>query len=85
MGNNVLGPQSGMISKFDWRGGYHYYQFDMTQYSSDATADATPKSYEIGFDVDSKAVVANNKVDVVVIIEFETNWKLNRFTGEFVV
>ena len=85
MGNNVLGPQSGMISKFDWRGGYHYYQFDMTQYSSDATADATPKSYEIGFDVDSKAVVANNKVDVVVIIELETNWKLNRFTGEFVV
>ena len=84
MGNNVLGPQSGMISKFDWRGAYHYYQFDMTQYCSDATADATPKSFELGFDIDSKAVVANNTVDVVVIVEYQVSYKVNRFTSEFV-
>lgn len=93
MGNNILGPQSGMISKYDFRGGYRYYHFDMTQYCSDATSDATSKSYEISFDLQSQVLATNanlpegsktTTVDVVVIIEYENSFKMNRFTGEFV-
>ena len=81
-GNNGLGKQSGMISKFDFRGAYHYYQFDMSQYCSDDVADATPKSFEIGFDIASLPCVA---VNVVVIVEYEKNYKINRFTSEIVM
>lgn len=83
-GNSSLSKCSGMLSKYDWRQAYHYYKFDMEQYCSDDVSFATPKSYEIGFKVDSKEVVANSKVNVVVIVEYQKSYKINRFTGEFV-
>ena len=81
--------------KFDWRGAYHYYQFPMSQYCSDDVADATPKSFEIGFDIASSTFGTapnpngtggnvSTKLNVCVIVEYEKSYKMNRFTGEFV-
>lgn len=87
-GNSVLSKASGMLSKYDFRQAYKYYKFDMSQYCSDDVSFATPKSYEIGFKVESKSVASNNnipnKINVVVIVEYEKSYKINRFTGEFV-
>lgn len=87
-GNSVLSSQSGMISKYDWKGAYHYYKYDLSKYNTDAVADNNPKSFEIGFDISSKAPKSNtddsaNTCDVIVIVEFEGQYKINRFTGLF--
>lgn len=87
-GNSVLSKASGMLSKYDFRQAYKYYKFDMSQYCSDDVSFATPKSYEIAFKVDSKVVATSNNIpnsiNVVVIVEYEKSYKINRFTGEFV-
>lgn len=89
-GNNSLGVPSGMVSKNDWRGAYHYYKFDMSKYNADAVADNLPKSFEIGFDIVSNAPPSNAKdpnkpsLDVIVIVEYEVEYNINRFQGTFV-
>lgn len=87
-GNNSLSVQSGMVDKYDWKGAYHYYKYDLSKFNSDSTADNVPKSYEIGFDINSKSPPSNandskNTCDVIVIIEYEASYSINRFTGEF--
>jgi len=81
--NNVLSNKSGLINKNQWMSGYHYYKFDIAQYATELT-DKDAKTFEIGFDIES-AVNGNADAtsDVVVIVECENSWNINRFTGLF--
>jgi hypothetical protein len=79
--NNILSNKSGLINKGQWMSGYHYYKFDIAQYSTELT-DKDAKTFEIGFDVET--AIPNATCDVVVIVECENSWSINRFTGLFV-
>jgi len=90
-GNSIDSSEAGMISKYDWKGAYHYYKFDLSRYNADSVADNVPKSFEIGFDISSKAPSRNandtstSTCNVVVIVEYEAEYKINRFKGEFIL
>lgn len=88
IGNSHLSEQGGLVEKYDWlKGGFSYHQIDMTKFNANEVQDAKAKSFEIQFDVVYRPKTANEKVDrycdVVVIVEYEKSFTVDRYKGEF--